>query len=199
MKDSGGVMEDAKKWRQKAEVYRLLGKFYAGDLSAGAVAVKQIAKLLKLGLRVPVFDNAGQFDYNRLFVGPQKLLAPPLESYYRNEEHLPMQAETMAVRRAYAEAGVELTLRNKVPDDHAQFEFYFLGCLSEVVERYRGEAIAFQAEEQYQRFLQEHLFLWIFAHLRAVKTQSTSAYCQETAGAIDVFMQWEKEAVSHEV
>ena len=195
----GDRMEDVQKWRQKAAVYRLLAAFYAGDLQAGQEAAHEIGTLLGINLLVPPLDDAGRYDFNRLFVGPQKLLAPPLESYYRNEQHLPMQAETLAVRAAYAAAGLELTERNKMPDDHAQFEFYFLSCLLEAVERYPGEALARQAAEAYQHFLQEHLLLWIFAHLRAVDKGCSSVYCRHVAGAIYEFMRWEKEAAQHEV
>ena len=159
----------------------------------------RIGTLLGITLRVPPLDDDGRYDFNRLFVGPQKLLAPPLESYYRNVEHLPMQAETLAVRAAYSEAGLELTERNKIPDDHAQFEFYFLSCLLEAVCRYQGETLAVQAAYAYQRFLQEHLLLWVFAHLRAVDKGCSSVYCRHVAGAIYEFMRWEKEAAHHEV
>jgi TorA maturation chaperone TorD len=192
-------MEDVRKWRQKAAIYRLLAEFYAGDLSAGQEAAVRIGALLGISPLVPPVDDEGRYDFNRLFVGPQKLLAPPLESYYRNEEHLPMQEEIMAVRAAYGEAGLELIAQNKIPDDHAQFEFYFLSCLLEAVCRYQGEALARQAAEAYRRFLQEHLLLWVFAHLRAVDKGCSSTYCREVAGAIYHFMRWEKEAVSHEV
>ena len=110
-----------------------------------------------------------------------------------------MQEETMAVRAAYGEAGLELIAQNKIPDDHAQFEFYFLSCLLEAVCRYQGEALARQAAEAYRRLLQEHLLLWVFAHLRAVDKGCSSTYCREVAGAIYHFMRWEKEAVSHDV
>ena len=144
-------MEDVRKWRQKAAIYRLLAEFYAGDLSAGQEAAMRIGALLGISPLVPPVDDEGRYDFNRLFVGPQKLLAPPLESYYRNEEHLPMQEETMAVRAAYEEAGLELIAQNKIPDDHAQFEFYFLSCLLEAECCYLFYALALQAAESYRR------------------------------------------------
>ena len=39
-------MEDVRKWRQKAAIYRLLAEFYAGDLSAGQEAAVRIGALL---------------------------------------------------------------------------------------------------------------------------------------------------------
>ncbi|MCR5756700.1 MAG: molecular chaperone TorD family protein [Selenomonas sp.] len=192
-------MEEMRNWRQKAVIYRKLAAFYAGDVDAGQDAIKQIGQLLRISLLVPSLDDEGRYDFNRLFVGPQKLLAPPLESYYRNADHLPMQAETMAVRGAYEEAGLTLAARNRIPDDHAQFEFYFLSCLLEAISRYQGEALAGQAAEQYRCFLQEHLLLWVFMHLRAVEKGSASEYCRAVAGALYQFMRWEKEAVSHEI
>lgn len=184
---------------QRAEIYRQLAAYYAGDLPAGGQAASRIGKLLGQELVLPPLTVEDQYEYNRLFVGPQRLLAPPLESYYRNEDHLPMQAETLAVRAAYGAVGIELKAQNRMPDDHACFELSFMACLLEAASRYAGQEQGALAALHYEKFLQEHLLLWIFDHLQAVTARTSSAFCRGIAGAMDRFMQQEKEAVSHEV
>lgn len=184
---------------RRAGVYRQLAAYYAGDLSAGEQGTVLLGEVLGKTISVPAPTEEDMYDFNRLFVGPQKLLAPPLESYYRNEDHLPMQAETMAVRAAYGAVGIELKAQNKIPDDHAQFEFFFAACLLEAVSKYPGQEQGELAAVHYRKFMQEHLLCWIFDHLQAVEEHSSTSFCREMAKVIRRFMQWEKEAVSHEV
>jgi Nitrate reductase delta subunit len=59
-----------------------------------------------------------EFEYNRLFVGPALLIAPPYESVYRTEDHLVMGETTLDVRRAYREANLRVRETFKEPEDH---------------------------------------------------------------------------------
>ena len=58
-------------------------------------------------------ESEAEYEYNTLFVGPGKLLAPPFESYYRNAERTLMQRETMAVRAFYNRIGIRLLSTRK--------------------------------------------------------------------------------------
>ncbi|SFT85354.1 chaperone TorD involved in molybdoenzyme TorA maturation [Selenomonas sp. GACV-9] len=184
---------------RRAAVYQRLAAFYAGDLAAGREAATLLGELQGQEVSLPCLAKEDEHDYNRLFVGPQKLLAPPLESCYRNDAHLPMQAETLAVRAAYEAAGIELKEQGRIPDDHAQFEFCFAAALLTAMERYADQEQGPLAAWHYQRFLREHLLLWIFDHLQAVTEHSCAPFCREMAHVMDRFMKREEEAVSHEI
>ncbi|CEP68076.1 DMSO/Nitrate reductase chaperone [Moorella glycerini] len=103
-----------------------------------------------------------QEDYNRLFVGPGHLEAPPWESVYRSKEHLLFGEETLAVREFYRSFGLESKKKNREPDDHLGLEMEFMAWLS------RTAAAKVQAGEEateflqgQQRFLKEHLEQWV--------------------------------------
>lgn len=192
-------MESGNDAGRRGAVYQQLAEFYDNNLTAGRKAATLLGELIGREVFLPSITKADAYDYNRLFVGPQKLLAPPLESYYRNENQLPMQAETLAVREAYAAAGLELKEANKIPDDHAKFEFYFAAALLTARERCDDSEQEQLVAAHYVKFLREHLLLWIFDHLQAVAKHSCAPFCREMGKVIAVFMKREEEAVSHEI
>jgi TorA maturation chaperone TorD len=110
----------------------------------------------------------GKFRYafNRLFVGPGRLLAPPYESSYLNEHGIVMQDETMAVRRAYLAQGLKLKKQNVEPDDHMALELQFV---LELIER--GE------NEVYHSFLEKHLLKWVKPHAERIENSTDDSVC----------------------
>ena len=107
-----------------------------------------------------------KFSFNKLFVGPGKLKAPPYESSYRNKQGLIMQDETMAVRRAYLAQGLKLKKQNIEPDDHIALEMEFL-----------AEMIRRNEEEAFSRFLLEHAAVWAAPHCKCIKDNTTDRIC----------------------
>lgn len=99
-------------------------------------------------------------DYNRLFVGPDKLKAAPWESVHRSEEKLLFEEETLQVRAAYREFGLAAPRLNREPDDHIGLELEFLATLAtralddpERTGRYTAAI---------EEFLTDHLLQWVF-------------------------------------
>ncbi|MDN5326660.1 MAG: putative dimethyl sulfoxide reductase chaperone [Moorella sp. (in: firmicutes)] len=103
-----------------------------------------------------------QGDYNRLFVGPGHLEAPPWESVYRSKEHLLFGEETLAVREFYRSFGLESKKKNQEPDDHLGLEMEFMAWLCRKAAasiQSGGDAGHFLAGQE--RFLKEHLEQWV--------------------------------------
>ena len=63
-----------------------------------------------------------EFSFNRLFVGPTALEAPPFASVYLDTEPLVMSKTTLSVRDMYACLGLESPWKNTLPDDHISLE-----------------------------------------------------------------------------
>ena len=63
-----------------------------------------------------------EFAFNRLFVGPAALEAPPFASVYLDTEPLVMSKTTLEVREMYASIGLESPWKNRFPDDHISLE-----------------------------------------------------------------------------
>lgn len=119
-------------------------------------------------------------DYNRLFVGPEKLLAPPWESVYRSPDHLVFEQETLSVRRAYAQFGLQAPRQNVEPDDHIGLELAFVVHLCSLalraIEQGQQETVRRVVDAQ-RAFLSDHLTKWAneFA-VRVIENATTDYY-----------------------
>ena len=116
----------------------------------------------KDGLSEEAFDSI-RFDYTRLFIGPNKVLAPPWESVYFNETRSIFQEQTLEVRDWYRRFGLESVKIHKEPDDHIGLELAFLSHLA-------GQAsAALEAQDRAElerlldaqrQFAKDHLLAW---------------------------------------
>ena len=94
----------ARNWPELEQAYRKLTDNFPGD--------------------VPAVEDweAVEFAFNRLFVGPAALEAPPFASVYLDTEPLVMSETTLEVREMYASIGLESPWKNRLPDDHISLE-----------------------------------------------------------------------------
>lgn len=100
-------------------------------------------------------------EYQRLFLGPGPLVAPPWESYYRSKEQLLFEEWTYQIRDQYHRFGLQFIKENNEPDDHLLLELEFMiflsdTCLLETAHEEIVELISSQIH-----FLENHLTVWI--------------------------------------
>lgn len=102
-------------------------------------------------------------EFQRLFVGPGRLPAPPWESVYRSVDRLLFDEHTIEVRQAYAAAGLAAPEPGREPDDHVGLEFDFVATLAAraVAAADEGDdSEAGSAAEAVGAFLDDHLCRW---------------------------------------
>jgi len=98
------------------------------------------------------------WEYTRLFIGPDRLPCPPLESVYTSPKRLVMQDAYSEVREFYIRNGVEIGSEDVMPD-HLGAEMNFLAILF--------NRMATEPENQSQHraiadeFLTSHLRNWV--------------------------------------
>lgn len=68
------------------------------------------------------------WDYTRLFIGPDRLPCPPLESVYTSPKRLMMQEAHDEVQKFYFRIGIEVGCADVMPD-HIGAELNFLSIL----------------------------------------------------------------------
>lgn len=156
-------------------LFRLLQAAYAAPPTPElAVALAEAAaaydELIQKGLPPipPVDPVADTAEFHRLFVGPDRLVAPPYESVYRSPNPLLMQPETLAVRSQYQAHG--LAVEPGQPEDHLATELAFYAILQE-----RGLTAAQRS------FYQEHLQRWVGTFCNRVIAGSRSPFYQALA------------------
>lgn len=125
-----------------------------------------------------------QRDFARLFVGPDRLLAPPWESVYLSHEHLLFEEQTMAVRRFYGRFNLRAPRLNSEPDDHIGLEFAFMAHLSALgltaVNQHDTDALA-EALQAQRDFLDEHLLRWAPEFCQKVISQAETPFFRGVA------------------
>jgi TorA maturation chaperone TorD len=123
-------------------------------------------------------------NHARLFVGPNRLLAPPWESVYRSSEHLLFERQTFEVRQQYQRFGMETRPSNVEPDDHIGLELRFMAHLNGLAlfAMDKGDAnLSIEAVEAIRLFLTEHLLQWSPEFLTLVTKSATTAYYRAIA------------------
>jgi TorA maturation chaperone TorD len=185
---------------KRYSIYTLFKRYYQGEWRQGSEVMEAVQKYLAINQQVKSArdessDDEVNYEYNRLFVGPAKLLAPPYESAYRNCLGLVMQGETLAVRNAYREAGIEVGDKNAIPDDHLGLEFEFI-CflLAQAGQKLEAEDLvaANSYLTLYQNFLQEHIVSWVFQHCNDILQHGKTSLCRGVAVALVDFLQAEE-------
>jgi putative dimethyl sulfoxide reductase chaperone len=111
-----------------------------------------------------------EVDYNRLFVGPSALLAPPYESFYETTEHGDSERGSLRGRSERAVNAEYLAHGLAMPEgfiefpDHIAVELEYLSHLAsqEADAWERGdESAAVSLQEDQDRFRAQHISRWI--------------------------------------
>ncbi|MDF2631063.1 MAG: dmsD 1 [Symbiobacteriaceae bacterium] len=132
-------------------------------------------------------DPPTEAEFNRLFVGPGKLPAPPYESVWQSDDRLLVQSAMTEVRSCYRAHGVQNT--HPEPDDHLALELEFYTLLQR---RFLdGDRPAHQLAAQHH-FLTHHLSIWLPAFCEAVQTHAASPFYRNLAESTLRIIQLEK-------
>lgn len=119
--------------------------------------------LLEAAVRGPSSVDELAADFDALLIGPGRMHACPYESVYRSLEGLTFEAETMQVRRFYADHGLQAPAFNREPDDHIGLEVAFVGqlCLAALNAMEDDEPErAHQFVSSARLFVAQHLGVW---------------------------------------
>lgn len=133
-------------------------------------------------------------DHDRLYGDSAVAIVAPYESVHRDVEALVFGRETLQVRAAYAELGLQAPELNREPDDHIGLELEFLGraCLRCLDLGEAGDdAGAGRALETADSFMAEHLGMWASVFLDEVHRRAGTSFMRGlallTQGALDNF------------
>lgn len=143
-----------------AEAFMLLSTEEGDTMSKAASFIGgQSEKAAEEGYLSHVYN-----EYMRLFVGPQKLIAPPWESVYRSHQGLLFQESTLTIREIYRKQGFQAEGYPRVADDSLALELDFMGRMAEkslaalanAQDAELAETLAVQ-----ESFVRVHLLFWV--------------------------------------
>lgn len=134
--------------------------------------------------------EAIRVDHDRLYGVSARAIVAPFESVHRGDDGLVFDVQTLEVRQAYTQLGLQAPKLNREPDDHIGLEFDFIGqaLLGAMDARDNGLDTAPELDIA-AAFLNEHLLTWAPAMLAAVAEAADTAFMRGVAelslGALD--------------
>ena len=129
--------------------------FFASDAKGMKTAYTELARIHA----APAVDDwsSVEFSFNRLFVGPRALLAPPYASIYLdNDSNRVMNESTLQIRQFYGLLGLVSPWLNKIPDDHIALELDALWQIETALTNSASPQL-----HDMREYLLEHLQQWV--------------------------------------
>lgn len=135
------------------------------------------------------------FGFNRLFVGPMALLAPPFASVWLDPEPLLMGQSTLDARHVYQMLGLQTPLPNKLPDDHVSLELDALAAMQAFLAREQCEDL----RELRRFFLQQHVLQWMPRFCaRILELETTPPAVAGMAGVLAAWLEEVQTSLDHD-
>ena len=154
---------------------------------------------LREDLKDPSFPEQVKAEYNRFFIGPGDLTAPPWESIYLGNEGALFQKTTLEVRQAYRAFGLQPESFRRVPDDSLALELAFLSALAEralQAFRHGDEAEMRRNLEGSKDFLDRHLLRWIPMYLERMAQSPSDLLYPQLSLILDSFLKKDADFLS---
>lgn len=209
-------MDNIKQWLiERKIIYSILALFYRGNIYEGLESIKEyglLEEFVNYTDNILLSNGAGKVikeinenqdnyeyrdlildDYQRLFVGPDEILAPLWESVYKEKDKLLFGEIELAVRRFYNSAGVDI--KESEPADYLPLQLSFVSRLCDIAVEDNLKYISENLVKQHD-FLKEHLLSWILLWIEDVKknaeigfwvgfAQMTKAYLENDLDEIE--------------
>lgn len=132
-----------------------------------------------------------EFDFNRMCIGPYKLLVMPYESVYRTGSKVMNTDDTVKVADFYQEIGLVIDETFNEPADFIGNELEFLYCVHALADEQRMvdnlEAVN-ELRALGEEFLRTHLGTWITPYCEGIEKHAQQAFWSEFARDMHSFI-----------
>lgn len=142
--------------------------------------------------------DAAKDEYTRLFLGPDKLIAPPWESCYTAKERALFQESTLAVRSWYQQYSYVPAGYPSHPDDHISLMMHFLALTTERAAACLGEGLLCGCRsllEGQKLFEQNHILNWADAYCADMDKSQTKVLYPQLAHAMAAFVKYDQQII----
>ncbi|WP_048600442.1 TorD/DmsD family molecular chaperone [Rubeoparvulum massiliense] len=137
---------------------------------------------------LPTLVTKEQEEFQRLFIGPGPLQAPPWESVYTSKEGNLFDRATLEVRAIYLEQGYQFTRYQHEPDDHLALELEFMAKMIEQWLQLEDEVERSISLHVQRDFLKQHLINWVPQFAQRIEKLSKSQFYQGFAHLLQQFL-----------
>jgi TorA maturation chaperone TorD len=152
------------------------------------------------GMLVALSENSDEelkIEHARLFVGPFELLAPPYGSVHLENKRRIMGDSTMAVKKVYQDAG--LNLEEKEAPDHIAFELEFMHflCLKEAEAAVKdNNLLVHELAQKQSQFFNALLAPWITDFCSVIRNGCENGFYTALADCLEAFILHESNSLA---
>ena len=132
-----------------------------------------------------------EFDFNRMCIGPYKLLVAPYEGVYRSGNHVINTDETVEVADFYQQIGLVIDDQFNEPADFIGNELEFMYCVHALASEQRQADnldAANELDAMADEFVNKHLGLWINPFCEGIKQHASLNFWREFATELQLFI-----------
>lgn len=143
--------------------------------------------------------DAIRSEYTRLFLGPDKLIAPPWESCYTAKERALFQESTLQVRGWYQQYSYVPAGYPSHPDDHISLMMHFLALTTERAKACFEMDLACGYKsllEGQKLFEKNHILNWMDAYCEDMGKSDTKLLYPQLVCAMAEFVRYDQQAIS---
>ena len=143
--------------------------------------------------------DAARSEYTRLFLGPDKLIAPPWESCYTAKERALFQESTLHVRSWYQQYSYVPAGYPSHPDDHISLMMHFLALTTERAKACLEQDLLCGYKsllEGQKLFEKNHILNWMDAYCADMDKSETKLLYPQLVRAMAAFIAYDQQAIS---
>ena len=143
--------------------------------------------------------EAAKMEYTRLFLGPDKLIAPPWESCYTSKERALFQESTLHVRSWYQQYSYVPAGYPTHPDDHISLMMHFLALTTERAKACLEQDLLCGYKsllEGQKLFEKNHILNWMDAYCADMDKSETKLLYPQLVRAMAAFIAYDQQAIS---
>lgn len=166
---------------------------FEGDSEAAAALKNVLASCRDLDV------DAASGEYTRLFLGPDKLIAPPWESCYTAKERALFQESTLHVRSWYQQYSYVPAGYPSHPDDHISLMMHFLALTTERAKACLEQDLLCGYKsllEGQKLFEKNHILNWMDAYCADMDGSETKLLYPQLVRAMAAFVAYDQQAIS---
>ena len=166
---------------------------FEGDSEAAAKLKAVLASCRELDA------DAAKMEYTRLFLGPDKLIAPPWESCYTAKERALFQESTLHVRSWYQQYSYVPAGYPSHPDDHISLMMHFLALTTERAKACFDQDLLCGYKsllEGQKLFEKNHILNWMDAYCADMDKSETKLLYPQLVRAMADFIAYDQKAIS---
>jgi len=161
--------------------------FAASDADGLKDSAVRIARCVGADLPAGTDWAAAEYEFNRLFVGPAAVPAPPFASAWSETDRTLMGRATMEARQTYHRLGLAVPGEGVIPDDHLAYELEAVLAMKAMLAAQAG-APDEETAVLHAWFVGEHLARWLPPFIRTVREHATGGGV--VALAADALASW---------